>query len=92
MPITLTDDTAQAILMHLKTGGTRLEADLLAARVIHEAQEPKREADTQRRIDEAVEAATTPAESDAAEVESPIVTGNGRASKARHSATNSTVG
>lgn len=64
MPVTLSDETVNSLVIHLRTGGTRLEADLLAMRLIEEAQAPQREADVQKRIadaaDAAVNAATKP--------------------------------
>jgi hypothetical protein len=50
----ITDELANMILVHLKTGGTRLEADCLANRLLLEANEPQREAAIQERISQAV--------------------------------------
>jgi hypothetical protein len=60
MPVTLSDEIVNTLVIHLRNGGTRLESDLLAMRLIEEAQAPQREAEIQKRIADAVSAATKP--------------------------------
>lgn len=61
MTIGISDDLATGILHHLQNGGSRIEANSLAALLIHTAQEPLRQAEaekmTQHRIDTAVASA-----------------------------------
>lgn len=54
--VTITASLGNAILSHLKTGGTRLEADMLAEHLVNQSNAPAAEAARQKELMDAVAA------------------------------------